>query len=298
MKQDQKKEQMIRESSRIYHAVNVPEELHRRVRQAVEQTEKTNVVSIRPKRHGRKIAVIAACLLFCFIAALNISEPFASAVAKVPVIGTLSKVFTWRTYVSKDPDKTVQVDIPQISGAESGGLVSEVNREIQKIVSDYTEQAKQQIAEYKEAFIATGGTEAEFTQKNIKVDVRYDIKYESDALLSLELIANEDWSNAYGVRYFYNLDLKHQTSLTLEDLLGEDYVSVANASIHRQMEQRQKDDPNLLYYDGSNGIQGFTTVDENTKFYLNAAGNPVVVFEAYEIAPGAFGAQEFEITGE
>ena len=43
------------------------------------------------------------------------------------------------------------------------------------------------------------------------------------------------------------------------------------------------------------GIEGFTTVDENTKFYLNEKGNPVVVFAPYEIAPGAFGAQEFEI---
>ena len=30
-------------------------------------------------------------------------------------------------------------------------------------------------------------------------------------------------------------------------------------------------------------------------YILNEKGNPVVVFAAYEIAPGAFGAQEFEI---
>ena len=36
-------------------------------------------------------------------------------------------------------------------------------------------------------------------------------------------------------------------------------------------------------------------LDENTKFYMNDSGNPVVVFEKYEIAPGAAGPQEFEI---
>ena len=34
---------------------------------------------------------------------------------------------------------------------------------------------------------------------------------------------------------------------------------------------------------------------ENTKFYIGANGNPVIVFDKYEIAPGAFGIQEFEI---
>ena len=43
------------------------------------------------------------------------------------------------------------------------------------------------------------------------------------------------------------------------------------------------------------GIEGFTTVSENTKFYLNEAGNAVVVFDEYEIAPGYMGMPEFEI---
>ena len=40
----------------------------------------------------------------------------------------------------------------------------------------------------------------------------------------------------------------------------------------------------------------FEGIDENTPFYINETGNPVVVFEAYEIAPGSEGTQEFEIT--
>ena len=33
----------------------------------------------------------------------------------------------------------------------------------------------------------------------------------------------------------------------------------------------------------------------DTPFYINEKGNPVVVFEKYEIAPGALGRPEFEI---
>lgn len=39
----------------------------------------------------------------------------------------------------------------------------------------------------------------------------------------------------------------------------------------------------------------FTGISENTKFYMNEAGNPVIVFDKYEIAPGSAGAVEFEI---
>lgn len=247
------------------------------------------------KRYGKRVAATAACLVICFVAALNVSEPFAAAVAKVPVVGGIVQVVTWRSYVQEDEDKTIQMEVPQIEGEEDSGVVADVNAEIQKIVDDYKAQAEQQIAEYKEAFIATGGTEEEFAQKDIKVDVQYDVKYQSDTRLSLELTANENWCNAYNVQYFYNIDLKDDKALTLEDILGEDYVSIANASIREQMQQRMAEDENLVYWDGSDGIEGFTTVDENTKFYLNEKGNPVVVFAAYEIAPGAFGAQEFKI---
>ena len=41
---------------------------------------------------------------------------------------------------------------------------------------------------------------------------------------------------------------------------------------------------------------GFTTVDESTQFYLNEAGNVVVVFPPYTVANGAMGTVGFEIT--
>jgi len=41
---------------------------------------------------------------------------------------------------------------------------------------------------------------------------------------------------------------------------------------------------------------GFSGVDDTTGFYINAAGNPVIVFPKYAIAIGAMGAVEFEIS--
>ena len=40
---------------------------------------------------------------------------------------------------------------------------------------------------------------------------------------------------------------------------------------------------------------GFTGVSEDQRFYMNSDGNPVLVFEKYEIAPGSSGELEFEV---
>ena len=186
------KEDRIRDSKKIYDATEIPNGLSEVVQKAIQQTNKKGKV-IQMKRYGKRIAATAACLVIGFIAALNISEPFAAAVAKVPVVGELVQVVTWRSYVYQDDDKTVQVEVPQIEGQENNSAVTDINAQIQKIVADYEKQAEQNIAEYKEAFLATGGTEEEFTEKGIQVDVQYNVKYQSDTRLSLELIANENW---------------------------------------------------------------------------------------------------------
>lgn len=232
----------------------------------------------------------------------NTSEAFAATAKQLPIIGAVSKVLTFRNYDTADGEKEIHVEIPEIqeeSGNEtSERLAADVNREIEKIMEEYKAGAEKRIAEYKEAFLATGGTEAEFAEKGIKVDAGYEVKYETEDILSLEVTANENWTSAYGIRYYYNLDLKNGKKITLKDLLGPDYVNRANESIHAQMKERMAQNPDLAYWDGSNGIDGFSTVDETTKFYIGRSGNPVIVFDKYEIAPGAFGAQKFEVARE
>ena len=86
------------------------------------------------------------------------------------------------------------------------------------------------------------------------------------------------------------VNLKDNSEITLEDLLGPDYINIANESIKAQIDA----DSSGLYFDEEMG--GFTTITPETNFYINEAGNPVIVFQKYEIAAGAAGMPEFEIT--
>lgn len=58
---------------------------------------------------------------------------------------------------------------------ENQEFAVDVNKEIQDIVKQYEEDAAVHIAEYKEAFLETGGTEEELSKKDIKVDVSYEV---------------------------------------------------------------------------------------------------------------------------
>lgn len=295
-------EREIRRSKQAYESIEIPEELTAKVNRALKaggagqtgdggrrQADRGSGRAYTGRHRGWMTAAAIAVVLACFTTGLNTSQAFAAAAANIPVIGAVSRVLTFRTYDRADQDQSIHMEIPQIQAED------EANRQIERLMEQYRAEAEARIAEYKEAFLATGGTEAEFAQKGIRVDAGYEVKYESEDKLSLMITANENWSNAYGVRYIYNLDLATGNEITLKDLLGQDYKEIADRSIRRQMKERMEADGNLVYWDGTDGISGYEGVDENTQFYLNAKGIPVVIFEKYEIAPGAFGPQEFEI---
>ncbi len=45
-------------------------------------------------------------------------------------------------------------------------------------------------------------------------------------------------------------------------------------------------------------FRDLTVLNEDTAFYINSSGNPVIVFDKYEVGPGFMGEQEFEIIVE
>lgn len=305
----------LEDGKEYYDSIEIPDELSDVVNRAIgskskgeirmnyeKNRKKNNVV-----RFFRYTAAAAAGLLICLTVGVNTSEAFAKEMSEVPVLGALAKVLTVRSYHGTDGEYEINMDVPEIveeQAGEGAAFTGDVNAEIQKIVDDYMETAKEEFQEYKEAFFATGGTQEEWGGRTMDIVVDYDVKYQEGNILSLELVTAKGWVSAQEERYYYNLDLSTRENLTLKDLLGEDYVELCNESIVAQINQRIAEDENKTYFgfgtggaeDAELGIEGFTTVTEETKFYINEQGNVVVVFEKYEIAPGYMGFQEFEIT--
>ena len=284
----------------------------------------------------KRILSAAAVVLLFLVISLNTSETFAEAVGNLPVIGGVAKVLTVRSYHTSEDNKDISVKVPEVVVKEdqntqnptsdtiqgdnskgdnlvtdentiltgdttqtkdTQGFVADINAEIQKVVDTYLADAKSRLQADKEAFIATGGTEEQWKERDLNIKVDYKVQYQHDNRLSIVLTADESWYGAYDLKYFYNLNLEDNTKLTLQDVLGSDFVTKANDSIIRQMKEKTLADANYVYWGVTedSDLPGFTTVDDNTKFYLNKEGKPVICFDKYEIAPGFMGAQEFVI---
>lgn len=287
----------LEKSREIYESIAVPEELEEKVEAAIcsarerrEKMQNNSRERSRRKTVYRWAAGIAAVFAAAFIVGLNTSESFAFGVQDLPVIGELAKILTVRSYEKKEEDIQIEVEVPGVELADRG-LSEEVNAQIEKMVRQYESEALERAKEYKQAFLETGGTEEEWAQHDIRIHVWYEIKSQTEDVLSFVVKGTESWTSAYAQSRYYNLDLKKNEFLKLSDLLGEDYITKANESIRVQIQEREQ--AGEMFFSAEEG--GFETIGEDAAFYVRENGNPVIVFEKYTIAPGAMGEVEFEI---
>lgn len=284
----------FKDAKKAYEATPVPEELSGRVWAGICQG-RANRRRVRRKRVVRTVGTFAACFVL-LIGGLNLLPSFASAAAEIPVLGSFFQILTVRNYDEVQNQINYHVSVPEIQTEGSDALARKVNAEIQERVDAHLEEAKQLWEEYREAYLATGGTEEEWDQRQMDVIVDYEIKSQTDTTVSFVVNLFQGAFNAYNKLYFYNLDLQEDRDITLEDLLGENWVEICNETIQKQIDASVDENGFTYFFPPEQG--GFTTVDENTSFYISEDGTPVVVFPQYEIAAGAAGAVEFRIQTE
>lgn len=281
----------FRDAKKAYEAVPIPEELSGRVWAGICQGQASRRKA-RRRRVMRTVGTFAACFVL-LLGGLNLFPGFASAAAEIPVLGGLFQVLTVRNYDTTENQINYHVSVPEIQTDGKDALAQQVNEEIQKRVDAHLEEAQQIWEEYREAYLATGGTEEEWEQRQMDVIVEYDIKSQTDTTVSFVVNLFQGSFNAYNKLYFYNLNLAEGRDITLEDLLGENWVEICNTAIQKQIDASVDEDGFTYFFPPDQG--GFTTVDEDTDFYIGEDGVPVVVFPQYEIAAGAAGAVEFRI---
>ena len=291
-----------------YESIPIPEKLNEMVAQTIASQNKEEIrMSYENKKTTAKTSrplwkncmAAAAAFLVAGTVGLNASPAFAEEMHKVPVIGTLAQVLTFRSFTGIVDDVELDVTVPMVKGMDGKELPAKVNAQIQQLTQDYEAQAKEELTEYKEAFFANGGTEAEWADRTMSLFIDYEVKHFADDILSLQVTTAKSWVSAEEEHYFYNIDLEKDAPLTLADVLGENYVEICNKSITDQIEARLGMDENAAFFgfgDDDGLTEGFTTVTEDTPFYLNDEGDVVISFPEYSIAPGSMGIQEFVIS--
>lgn len=279
----------MEKAKKKYDETEIPDELAERIQMEIKRQDSKRRKAVFWNLGFRKGLAAAAAAVVLFTTGLNTSTVFAETVGNLPVIGAVARVLTFRSYETEDEDLKISVEIPSIEmiSEDFSDLEKSVNEEILRLCEQYAQEARTRAEEYRKAFLDTGGTEEEWAAHNIEIQVWYEVKSQTENYLSLAIIGTENWNNANNQIRYYNFDLKKGTLATLADVLGENYKHIADDAIRSQMEERKAD--GAVYFDDFEGI------NEDTPFYINESGNPVIVFEAYEIAPGSEGQQEFEI---
>jgi len=275
------------DARQAYEAVPIPEELGGRVQEGVRQGKRR----ARFRQRMFRAAGSAAACFAVMVGVLNLSPTVAKAAADVPVLGGLFQILTVRRYEAERDQIYYNTEVPAVDA--EAAVAQRVNGEIQERVDAHLAECQKLWEEYREAFLATGGTEEEWAERTMDVKVDYEVKSQTDTTVSFVVNLFQGSFAAYNEQHYYNLDLENDRDITLRDLLGEGWVDVCNRSIQEQIDASVDAEGFTFFFTPEEG--GFTTVDESTPFYIREDGAVVVVFPEYTIAAGAAGSPEFVI---
>lgn len=271
-----------------YKNIEIPDELDVVINSAIFEGKRLRKKN-RIVKLVKRVGVMAACFLLCVISLLNVSPVFAEAAYKIPVIGDLCRIVTFREYNYYDNIKYIDAKIPIIENTGKSDLEKKVNYEIQMKINECLEENESVAKDYYKAFIETGGKPEEFTPVGITID--YEIKSMNESYVSFVIWQYQTAFKSYNHTFYYNIDMESGRIITLKDWFGNDYRKIVSESIDNTISGWNAEQKEILWDD----ITIIDFISENTDFYINQDNQIVVVFPQYEVACGSAGALEFVI---
>lgn len=256
---------------------------------------------IRRKKSGIRWTAAAAACVALFVLLPNTSAGVAHAMSRLPILGRLVDIVTYRDYSHEDERHNAQVTIPEIvvKLPEDGeGIAPEVQENMAKTVEEINAQMQQisgeLIAEFEE------GLKYEEGYQDMIVDS--EVVSSTENYFTLKLICYHGAGSGAEWDYYYTIDLNTGRRLSLADLFmpGTDFITPVSDSIKEQMRTQMAEDEMKAYWVDNTDIPewNFEAITEETSFYLNNEGSLVICFDEGDVAPMYMGCVEFVIPRE
>ena len=283
-----KERSTLRRMKESYDAIPLPPELEERVRAAIAEGKRRSAWRERARRGVTRLCGTVAAAAASLVILVNVSPTAAGAMGSIPVLGPITQVLTFRTYVQSEGNATAHIQVPQ---------VPEGGQTINKAIQEYTDTI---IAEYQRdaaELMAYDGPEAESAHYDL--DLSYTVVTDNDVLFALRF--DKTLIMASGAQWvkIYNVDKNTGEILSLGDLFRPEssYLDVLTQSIRRQMQQQMEKAGSDVYYwiDSEYPQLDFTRLREEANFYIDGSGELVIVFDEGEVAPMSMGVVEFVI---
>lgn len=269
-----------------YENIEIPDELEFLVRTTIKEQEK----KMKRKNIINKSVIAAAVAGVVFVGSINLSSEISYALSEVPVLGSIVRVLTFKTFELKDNNFDAELKTPAIEGLDSK-LEAMLNEkyldENQKLYDDFMKE----IDEMKKA---------DMDEAHMGIASGYEVKTDTDKLLVIgRYVVNTAGSSSTTIKYD-TIDKQNKLLITLPSLFKDEaYIDIISENIKAQMKEQMKDENNVYWLeDEMMGDENFSKIDKNQSFYITKDNQLVIAFDKYEVAPGYMGNPEFIIPSE
>lgn len=261
-----------------YDQIPVPQEARDRIEAGIMRARLEKKRSDRMK-NMKRTGVTAAALVLTFGIAVNASPVVAQAMDGIPVIGSIARVVTIRNYnESTDNGMMADISVPQIDGNVAAN-------------ADMDAYAKELIARYEKEVVAQLDQE----EGHYALESSYEVVSDNDKYVSIRINTVETMASGAEFVKIFTVDKATGQTVSLKDYLNSpEKLEAVSQNIKDQMAAQMAEDEGKVYFtEGEPG--GFTGLTGDENFYLNEAGELVIVFGEYEVAPGYMGTVSFTI---
>ena len=217
--------------------------------------------------HLRTWAASVAAALALLVALPNVSMAAADTLCSLPVVGGLFRVVTFRAWEQEGENLSVRVELPRVLSETWPQVAREINEE----VADIADDAVEWVAE------AQGPT---------ALDVRSNVVADTENWFSLRVTVFRAQGGGAEENRIFTVQKSTGRLVELEDVLTREGIRKAENEVRAQMLKN-----------GGYFVEDFRELSDEQDFYVTAAGDLVLAFDEYEVAPGFMGAPEFTVAG-
>lgn len=191
-----------------------------------------------------------------------------------------------------DTDVTAPVEDPIATLGLSDEVIGNIYETINPIKDDLNEKINTTIAEHKEAYIGTGGTEEDYTEPSSEVGTKFINATRDYVCVNVYGYVSIGSSNSED--HYLTFNRKTGELETLENIYGDDYATFVKGRILAIANQQEETDPEN--YDYNQESLDSLEITNDTNFYINSDNQLVIVLPKYSVEAGSYGSPEFVIT--
>ena len=277
-----------------YEEISVPEAARLRVQQGIRQAkaERSRRSAVRWFRNTGTVMVASLAALMVVV---NTSQAAAQTLEQIPVLGSITRVVTFRDYTDQKEHFEAKVEVPKVElepSASDSGISEELKKNYELTNEQIDAYAQKFINDYEEALREFGG------QGNYALESSYKVLRDDEKYLSIRIDTTVVMAGGTQYVKIYNIDKGSGKAVSLSELFKapQEALAAVSGNIMEQMRTQMQQDTDKSYFlDSEMPDLDFKGLTGEESYYFNENGELVIWFNEYDVAPGYMGAVEFTI---